>query len=35
MTPQGIPVFVVPKGGHDMAFENPGGVAEAVAQALA
>jgi pimeloyl-ACP methyl ester carboxylesterase len=34
MDPQGIPVFVVPNADHDMAFGNPDGVAEAIAQAL-
>lgn len=34
MKPHGIPVFIVPDAGHDMAFENPDGVAEAIAAAL-
>jgi pimeloyl-ACP methyl ester carboxylesterase len=33
-TSRGIRVCVVPRGGHDMAVENPEGVAEAIAQAL-
>jgi pimeloyl-ACP methyl ester carboxylesterase len=35
MSRQGIPVHVVPKAGHDMPFDNPDGLAEAIAQALA
>ena len=34
MKPQHIPVFVIPNAGHNMAFENPNGVAEAIAQGL-
>ncbi len=34
MKPQGIPVFVIPNAGHDMAIENPSRVAEAIAHAL-
>lgn len=34
-SPHGIPVYVVPNAGHDMAFENPDGLAEILARALA
>lgn len=34
MNPQGVPVFVIPNAGHDMAIENPTGVAQAIARAL-
>ena len=33
-TPHGIPVYVVPDGDHDMAFGNPDGVAQALAEAI-